>query len=207
VIFLIVKNFRVAEAYSGTVKKFRKGQSISFAAQLFDWMLDLKEKEEGERLLSIDEERLLGRVIMSRIKEIEKDQLLYKKFPKDAALFLYLWSHYGSRYETNRYLTESFQARAYNVIDFLKCYLPVSEESESGMPRKIDFSRAKYDSVAQVVDPDNVFEVLRRLYGPELNTLEDIELGDSLDKKIAYQFARIHNSVKNEIKEDQKAED
>lgn len=207
VIFLIVRNFRVAEAYSGSVKKFRKGQSISFAAHLFDWMLDLKEKEEGERLLSSDEERLLGRIIMSRIKEMEKDQYLYKKFPKDAALLLYLWSHYGSRYETNRYLSKSFQAKANNVIDFLKCYLPVSEEAESGRPRKIDFSRAQYDSVAQVVDPGDVFEALIRLYGSELDILEDMESGDSPDKEIAYQFVRIHNSVKNEIKEDRKAED
>ena len=97
--------------------------------------------------------------------------------------------------------------RSSNVIDFLKCYLPVSIESESGISRKVDFSRAQYDSVAQVVYPDVVFEVLIRLYGPELDILEDIGLDDSVDKKIACQFARIHNSVKSEVKKDKKAED
>ena len=134
------------------------------------------------------------------------EQLLYHRFPKDAALFLYLWSHYGSIDETNRYLTKSFQSSANNAIEFLKCYLPTFEGTESALSRKGYFSRMQYDSVAKVVDPDNVFEALKRLYGPKLDTLKDEEFADSPDKAIAYQFARIHQLVKSEMKKDDKTE-
>ena len=140
--------------------------------------------------------------IVSRIRVLAADRLLYKKFPKDTASLLYLWSHYGSRDETNRYLTGSFQSGAGNVIEFLKCYLPASEGLKPRLSTKGGFSRTQYDSVAKVVNPDNVFAALNRLYGPEMDTLEDGEFTDVPDKVIAYQFASIHRSVKSGTKKD-----
>ena len=194
VIALIIKNigvrrFRVAEA----------GQSISFAAESFLWMTTSGEKGGGQRLLSAKEERTLGRKLALRIKAIAKDQLLYQKFPKDAASFLYLWSRYGSRDETNRYLIRSFQTRLQNATDFLKCYLAATKGLEPGLTRKTEFSRTQYDSVAKVVDPDKVYEALIRLYGPELDKPEGEEFGDNPDKAIAYQFARIYHLVRSEM--------
>jgi len=138
--------------------------------------------------------------VVSRIRVLAADRLLYKKFPKDAASLLYLWSHYGSRDETNRYLTGSFQSSAGNVIEFLKCYLPASEGLEPHLLSQGDFNRTQYDSVAKVVDSDNVFAALNRLYGPELDALEGGEFADAPDKAIAYQFTSIHRSVKSGTK-------
>ena len=158
-------------------------------------MLTSEEKENGARILSADEGQELGKIIVSRIKGLASEQLLYQKFPKDAALFLYLWSHYGSRDETNRYLTGSFLSNPGNVIEFLKCYLPAF--LEPGSPER-DFDRTQYDSVVAVVDPESVVKALKKLYGHELDTLEGGEFGDSPDKAIARQFVRIHHLVRSE---------
>ena len=198
VFFLIGRTFRIAAARGGVEQKLKESQSISFAAESFLWMLTSEERGEGHRLLSAKEEQKLGKTLVLRIKDIAIEELLYKKFPKEVPLLLYLWSHYGSRDETNRYLTRSFQSGAGDVVQFLKCYLPISEGSESGSSLEGEFGRAQYDSVSKVVDPDTVYEALRNRYGPELDTLVGGESAGSLDKAIAYQFAYVYHLVKDE---------
>jgi len=163
-----------------------------------------KEKEGDNRIFSKNEEQILEQIIVSRIRDISSgDKLLYQDSSKDARLLLSIWSHCGSKDETGRYLTNSFQSSRENVIEFLKCYMPTSWELESGLPRRGDFGREQYDAVAEVVNPDNILNALEELYGSELNLPEYQELNDSLDiedtnKVIAYQFVYIHHLVKNE---------
>ena len=189
--------FRLASLQGEKARTFENAQSISFAVKSFMWMLTPEEKGAGTRIMSENEEQKLGQTIASRIQNMAADQLIYKKFPEDAASFLYLWSRYGSRDETNLYLNRSFQSNVGNVIEFLKCYLPTSEGLGPG-----NFSRTQYDAVAKVVDPDNVFEALRKIYGPRLDKPESGEPGGFIEKAIAYQFARIHHSVKGKRKKE-----
>jgi len=199
-----LRTFRGVKAHIAMTDEVEASQPISFAAKSFLWMMTSGGKEESQHLLSAEEEQSLGQILATRIQALAKDRLLYQKFPKDAALFLYLWSHYGSRDETNRYLTRSFQSRTENIIEFLKCYLTAPKGLEPGLTRKTEFSRTQYDAVAQVIDPDNVYEVLRRLYRRELDTPASEESGYSSDKALASQFARIHHLVKNETKKTDK---
>jgi len=189
----------------------KEGKPISFAAECLRWMRTPKEKEGDNRIFSKNEEQKLEQIIVSRIRDISGDELLYQDLPKDARLLLSIWSRYGSKDETDRYLTNSFQSNRENVIEFLKCYMPTSWELESGLPRRGDFGREQYDAVAEVVNPDNVLNALEELYGSELNSPEYEELSASLDikdinKVIAYQFAYIHHLVKNEVEKDDRTE-
>ena len=161
-------------------------------------MITSEGKKEGERQLSADEEQRLGRILASRIQATAKRHVLYQKYPKDAALFLKLWARYGSRDATNRYLTSSFQSSPENVIKFLKCYLTTPDTLAPGTARPTGFSRSQYDWVSKVVDTDNVYEALARLYERELEKPESMEFDGSPDKAIAFQFARIHHLVKSE---------
>ena len=195
VVALIIRKFGLVEIYGDKAKRLKAGQWISFAARSFLWMRTSEKEEAENQPLSVGEEQSFARIIVTRIRNMAKAQLLYQKFPGDATLFLYLWSHYGSREETDRYLTRSFQNNAGNVIDFLKCYLYTAEGTDSD---KDDFGRAQYDSVAEVVEPGNVLKALSRLYGDEWEMIEIGEIDDSLDKAIAYKFARIHYQVKGE---------
>jgi len=193
-----LRTFRGAKARFTGVAGAEASQPISFAAKSFLWMMS-QEKEESPRLLSAEEEQALGRILASRIQKIARDQLLYQEFPEDAALFLDIWSHYGSRDETDRYLANSFRSRPENVIKLLKCYLTTPGGLEAGLTRKTYFSRTRYYALVKVIDPDKVYEALTRLYGPELESPEDETPVDSTDKAIAFQFARIHHRVMSEI--------
>ncbi|MFC1990685.1 WD40/YVTN/BNR-like repeat-containing protein [Chloroflexota bacterium] len=206
VIVLVVRTFKLAEVGGPELGKHEEGQPISFAVESFLWMLTSGEEGGGERILSADEEKELGQIIASRIRNMAKDQLLYQKFPKDASLFLYLWSHYGSRDETNLYLTGSFKSSPGNVIEFLKSFLPAPQAVKPASSTEPLFDRTQYESVAKVVDPENVVEELEKLYGAELDMLGDEELGDSPDKTIAHQFARIHYLVKSDVEKADSAE-
>jgi len=187
----------------------KEGEPISFAAECLRWMRTSEEETKDDRIFSKNEEQLLEQIIVSRIRDISKDKLLYRSFPRDAPLLLSIWSRYGSRDETEHYLTDSFQSKPEEVIEFLKCYVPTSWGLESGLPHKDNFRREQYDSVARVVNPDNILEALKRLYGSKLDSPEYRELDDSLDiyEVIAYQFAHIHYLVKSEMEKADSAED
>lgn len=187
-----IRNFRITKIRSDKLKRVREDQSIIFAAESFLWMIASKEKEKDEQLLPDSEEKIMAYIIVSRIKNMAKDRILYRKLPKDATLLLHLWARYGSRDETNQYLTRSFQSGKENVIEFLKCYLPSSTGLEPDSSSEGKFSRIHYDSVAKVVNPDNVYEALKTLYGPELGAMTRREATASPEKMIAYQFIRIH---------------
>lgn len=193
-----LRKSRGVKARTAISGKVEASQPLSFAAESLLWMMTAKGKEESQHLLSADEEQTLGKSLALKIQATAKDQLLYLKFPKDAALFLYIWSHYGSRDETNRYLTKSFQSRPVNVIRLLKCYLNAPQGLEPALSHQTNFSRTQYDALTEVVDPDKIYENLIRLYGPELDRLNDEALINSSGKAMAAQFARIHRQVKSE---------
>jgi len=186
-----------------------EGKPISFAAECLRWMRTPEEQEGDNRIFSRNEEQILEQIIVSRIRDISGDKLLYRDFPpKDAPLLLSIWSHYSSKDETDHYLTNSFHSSRENVIEFLKCYMPTSWELESGLPRRGDFEREQYDAVVKVVNPDNILEAFEKLYGSKLDSPKYRELDDSLDiyKVIAYQFVHIHYLVKNEVGRDDRTE-
>ncbi len=154
------------------------------------------EKDGGESLLSAEEERTLGKKLASGIRAIAGERPLYLAYPEDAAQFLYLWSRYGSREETDRYLKKSFKSSPENALALLKCYLPAPESTEAGPAEKQEFTRTEYNALAQVVDPDNVYAPIAKLLKFRFEKEEDKALGDPVDRAIAYQFVRIHYDIK-----------
>ncbi|HJX13159.1 MAG TPA: hypothetical protein VJ377_06475 [Dehalococcoidales bacterium] len=170
---------------SGTPETADEGRPLSFAAKSFLWLMTSGEKKG----LSAEEEQNLGKKLASRIKAIAKEHLLYEKFPGDAPLFLQLWARYGSREETGRYIAESLRARPEYVNALLRSYLNVKVAGKAG---KSGFTRARYDAMAEVADPNSVAEAIIRLYKPELGRLKEDLSGESPDRITAYQFLRLH---------------
>ncbi len=179
--------------------------SISFAVKSFAFMTASEEKDGGQRLLSAEEEKTLGRKLASGIKAIAGEKPLYLKYPEDASLFLHIWSHYGSRGETNRYLKKSLRSKPENAVALLKCYLPAPKSTEAGTTEKQEFTLAQYEALAEVVDPDNVYAAIAKLYKFKLENIENNIPGDPTDRVIAYQFLRIHHQVKSKTENPGKA--
>lgn len=171
------------------------GDTISFAVRSFLLITSSTEKEDGQRPLSEKEERTLGKKLASGIQAIAREKILYLEYPEDAVHFLQIWSRYGSRDETNRYLKKSFKSRPENALALLKCYQEASASPEAGTPGKKKFTRADYDALVKVVDTDSVYTAISRLLKFRFEKAEDKTLADPADRTIAYQFVRIHYDI------------
>jgi hypothetical protein len=176
----------------------KDGVSVSFAARSFLWLITTKGKDSGQRILSAEEELSLGKKLATRIQALAKKELLYLKFPEDAALFLHIWSHYGSREETSGYLAKSLRKRPENAVKLLKCFLADIGRADAGPAGKNEFTRSRYDSLAEVVDPDSVYDALVKVYQHDIEPLPEDLSGVPRDRAIAYQFLRIYHQVKDE---------
>jgi len=171
-------------------------ETISFAVRSFLYMTTSAEKESVESFLSADEEKTLGKKLASGVRAIAKERTLYLAYPEDTVQFLHIWSHYGSREETNRYLKKSFKSRPENALALLKCYLPAPTSTEAGTAEKLEFTRAEYNALAQVVDPDTVYAPIAKLLKFRFEKEGDKGLADHVDRALAYQFVRIHYDIK-----------
>jgi hypothetical protein len=74
--------------------------------------------------------------------------------------------------------------------------LPAPKGTEEDAAQKRDFTRAEYDALVQVVDPDNVYEPVTILLKFRFEKEEDKLQWDAFDRAIAYQFVRIHYDIK-----------
>ncbi len=182
-----------------TIDKASEGESVAFAAKSFIWLTtNQKGAEGGQPKLSTKEERSLGKKLSSRIQALAEKEPLYLKYPQDAALFLQIWARYDSRDETERYLTKSFRSRPENAIALLKCFLTTPTQPDTGPSGARDFTRSHYDSLAEVIDPDNVYKALTKLFKFKPDSIEGEAPIDPSDRAMAYKFLRIHLQVKSE---------
>ncbi|MGA9364997.1 MAG: KAP family NTPase [Bacteroidota bacterium] len=180
-------------------KVMLEAEPLSFAIESWRWMRSAEEEEDPDRTFSKEEENQLSRRLAERIKDCAQSEVIYLKYPKDSQAMFAIWADWVSKEETSKYLAEYFAANQSNVIQFLKTYLPTAWVVESGLPHKDHFQRRQYDSLERVVDPEIVFTSLREIYGEELDRATwDESRFESLDKRVAFQFASIHLSVKKE---------
>ncbi|HUT68904.1 MAG TPA: hypothetical protein VMW86_10220 [Dehalococcoidales bacterium] len=192
-----VRDLMPSGVHAGAPAQAGESDSISFAVKSFLLLTTYADKDSGQRMLSAEEEQALGKKLASGIRAIAGEKPLYLQFPEDAALFLEIWSRYGPRNETNRYLTKSFRSKPENAIALLKCYLAGTVAPESGSTEKKEFTLARYGALAKVVDPDKVYTAIAKLYKFKMENVEDMAQGDPTDSVIAYRFIRIHHYVKS----------
>ena len=171
-------------------------ETLSFAVKSFLYMTTSGEKENGEKLLAPEEENTLGKKLAAGIRALAAEKPIYLAFPDDAVQFLQIWSQYGSREETGRHIKKSFKGKPENALSLLKCFVPTGESAEEGIAAKPEFTRAEYNALARVVDPENVYEPVARLLKFRFEKEGDKGLADPVDRSIAYQFVRIHYDIK-----------
>lgn len=197
----LVKNIAKGEDRFNIAKRIAlHGQPISFAHECFRWMYSTEEEKEQDRTFSVEEENKLGNIIAKRIKELSQEkQPIYIHFPKDAPILLYAWSHWRSREETNQYLAGTVDEDSHNVLEFLKCHIPIQYGMESGISNKGDFRRDEYEAITRVVDANLIYNALHKIYGSDLDSPKYRDNGDRpFDEQVAHQFSEIYHHVKTE---------
>lgn len=177
---------------------------IEFAIECFRCLVPLKEGEEIEQPLSVDQARIIGEAFSQKIKEISQTSPLYLQFPEDfTSLFLLeVWSQWGDKEEVKKYLLESLNQNPESVVEFLKCYLPTNWSSAYYGSRQGDFEQDQYNSLAEYIEPSLIYQLLRNIYGSNLDDPEDYDSNNqqrSLDEKVVNQFAFIHQVVIKEV--------
>lgn len=176
---------------------FQEG-SIFFVTECFSWIRTTKERKEQDRIFSIEMENELGRIMVEKIKQFSHGPPIYRQCPDNAPYLLYIWLNWGSREETNQYLTKTLEANPRNALELLKCYLPTLY-SASGV-HKGGFERDQYNSIIEVVDADVIFNALYKIYGSEIDSQKNHRENRTPDEWIAYQFVHIYHLVKTDEK-------
>lgn len=184
-----------------------ESDDIAFAVRSFLLLKTAAVKDSGQPRLSAGEEQTLGQNLTSRIRAIAREKPLYLAFPEDAATFLQIWAHYGSRTETDRYLSKSFKSRPENAVDLLKCFVAVPVGPDTSPPDNKEFTRARYDALAQVIDPARVYTAITSLLKIRFEKEEEQALEDPAERAIAYQFVRIHYHLTHKKEEPDTAPD
>lgn len=174
------------ERYEAARRIIQEGEPLSFAAECFAKMLPREGKQNDRELFSVEERKTLGRIIADRIGSYAATGILYTELPRDAQFLLSLWSVFGAREETSKYIITTIRQDIQNVVEFLKCYLPTQGAS----------AREIYDSISQVVDPEAIYDSLKQLYGSNLDSVS-YNSYDNLprDKSAVHQFANVYLAI------------
>jgi hypothetical protein len=186
-----------AQPHPTLIEKDKEGATVIFGAKSFLWMTtQVKITEEGQAGLSDKERQSLGKRMATRIHDLAKKENLYLKYPQDAPMLLSIWAQYGSRNETNNYLIKSFELVPYNAIKLLKTYMPAAQPGREPTPAE-DFTLAQYDNIGRVIDTDNIYAALSKVFKFRADAIEERVPVAPADRDLASQFMRLHYEAKD----------
>ena len=178
-----------------------EGEPLEFAIECFTWMRS-KKREEHVGLLSEKEEEILGKVLAKRVKIISQkaDKPLYIEYPQAFRAFMWVWFKFSAANKIHQYLRKTFKQETYNVVEFLKCYLPQSLGLVSGRLSKGSLRREQYNDIIKYINPKIIYNTLYKLYGKKLDTEQNIfdQQDVSLEERTAYEFANLYHFVQKE---------
>ncbi|MGD0780270.1 MAG: hypothetical protein ABR954_05765 [Dehalococcoidales bacterium] len=180
------------------IEKDKEGAAVIFAAKSFMWMATQQEKTaEGQAGLSEKERHSLGKKLAAKIHDLGKKEILYIKYPEDTPMLLSIWAEYASKNETSNYLTKTFELNPYNAIKLIKCYPPAAQPGQE-LPSAADFTMAQYDAISEVIDPDNIYAALSKVFKFKAETIEERVPVSPADRNLAFQFMLLHIKTKGE---------
>lgn len=187
-------------------KLIQAAQPLAFAFECWKWLRKSDGRPEEDRIIPVETETELGRLLADRIKVEAAKAPLYKTFGGDAPRLFWAWNHDGVHEEVEKYLTESFDSAPTNVTDFLATFLGTAWLIESGLPKRSDLERDNYDAIAKLVSPEVIMGKLKALYGSKLDDPQFYQSDSvSVADQVAYQFAYVHNKVLEERKKKEEA--
>lgn len=176
----------------------RAAQPLSFALECYSWMKSSAEERHGDSVvLGAATESVLESTLLNRIREQSTSSSLMDLTPSQVRTILHAWVDFGDKAETEAYLKKMFESNSTYAARFVTFFLPSSWSMETGLPLNAPLTRSGYDAISRLIDPTLVFNMLRKVYGPELDAPEYMEglVSTARERAAAHQFAFIHQQV------------
>jgi predicted KAP-like P-loop ATPase len=177
----------------------KSSHPIYFATECLRWLSIIKKDEENTDIqnpFSQPEINHLAEILVNRIRQLAKNEEISLDSPENTREILNSWAYWSSKTETNNYLKHIFTQEYNNAIKFLRCYIPIvwSISMEApyrvGQPLKGAIEKSDYDAIIKVIDAEILVDILNKIYGNELYSLDLQKLSE--DQLAAYQFITIH---------------
>jgi hypothetical protein len=178
-----------------------EAEPLAFAFECMKWLRT--DREETDRLISVELEEELGTILADRIRSQAAQTPLYKSHGTDAPRLFWLWNKYAAPGEVESYLRKRFELDSSEIDDFLAAYVGKEWGLESGLSHAPDFDRGNFDSVATLIPPDFIIAKLRKRYGAELDSPEYHQPDEvPFARRIAHQFVVIYLGIEKEKKKE-----
>ncbi len=172
------------------IEQNKEGEAVIADAKSFTGMATEEAKTDKVR-------QSQGKKLTAKIHDLAKKENLYVKYPNDVTMLLSIWAEYGSKNETSNYLTKTFEFNPYNAIKLLKIYLPAAQPDKEP-PTAEDFTIVQYNTLAKVIDPENIYVALTKVFKFKAQTTEEKVPVLPADRNLADQFIRLHTKIKGQ---------
>jgi len=177
------------------------GEPITFVLQCFYEITSSSKNDSDRSMLTDDRIKELNELLVLRIKSIADTKVLYLEFGKEAEGLIWHWDRWGSKTELRKYLQSTFDSDPKNVLSFLMIFTPI----EVGVNGDISTGRLRretFDEIIKLVDPKNIIDLLKSIYGDDINKSEKAWLPQAQDiddnKRVALEFAAYYYQMLKE---------
>ena len=169
-------------------------EPISFALDIVRWLRTRKAEAEEDFFSPTDLEKI-SNALANRTEALATQDIgFFDKYPDHALGLISTWKKFGAKKRLEHYLQNYLNSDLQNVHKLLSYAVPTAY-SENGA-HKANFEREQYNSLQSLVNLDMVYEILKKVYEDKLDSEEyPYDYGESVDLKLARQFAWIHKKV------------
>jgi predicted KAP-like P-loop ATPase len=186
------------ERQAGVEGVVRSAEPLTFAMECVRWLTHSTDRREEYRVLPDEADEFIYALFADRVRLANVNQPLFQQFGRDApGLYWHLQKVHG-RADIESQLHGVFNAKPELLDQFLDTYVGEGWGIESGLPTRSDLRRNVYDEVVSIISPEYVVSNLRARYGPEIEQPQYRIEGSAVARRIAHQFAYIHQAVSAE---------
>lgn len=196
----LVRRVTPAQSAEALAKEIvERAQPLPFAVECLRWMSTSGQQGDIDRVVSEDCQTAISKIVADRVADAAITCPPYIEFSEEAQTMLYVWNTFGQTGAVEKFLRARLDTHPNEMADFLGAFVPTGYEMESGVPHRSDLRRDGYDSISRLIDPAFLILRLRERYGPEIDVPEYHPTNNvSVEKRIALQFAFIHNQIEQE---------
>lgn len=171
---------------------------VSFAAEVIRW-LPTEDGASPDPFTQNDKAAAANRLVQRIEGLAAANEWIFDLYDREAPLLASIWAKYGTRQSLNEHIRQYLQQDEETVYRVLLAYVPKAYPMGGGLPRRSEFERSQYDSLAGAIDPEVINERLIELHGEQPIPEEYPRFSeDPIELQVARQFLWLHRHVSGE---------